>query len=305
MHFFMNLLEWRFKPMQLSVARGLVHHQQIEKWERVDAQNTWPHLYSICKYRLSMLIYVPIPNSSTWKLGLSTIHKIFCWFDVWLYILSSSFLTLTQEHKTLPLSPLHNQQQSNANILPSNPLKTQNHSGDIPNEKKNKKQITKPSKVRGNSSSTFPISQWESAAKHAKAHWVLYSHYHRLGVRDESHQHSSLRDGWVACPPEPWAPKKPCLPFSNDGSCCNLQNLQYGAPTACANSSLWICDDTTCLVTTLSSMTDDSMICININIYIYIYKHGPHIYLDSCVNIHIFASQRLDGWKRETCAALI
>lgn len=79
MHSFMNFLEWRFKPMQLSVARGLVHHQQIEKWERVDAQNTWPHLYSICKYRLYMLIYVPIPNGSTWKLGLSTIHKmIFC-----------------------------------------------------------------------------------------------------------------------------------------------------------------------------------------------------------------------------------
>ena len=41
--------------------------------------NTWPHLYSICKYRLYMLSYVPIPNGSTWKLGLSTIHKmIFC-----------------------------------------------------------------------------------------------------------------------------------------------------------------------------------------------------------------------------------
>lgn len=48
------------------------------------------------------------------------------------------------------------------------------------------------------------------------------------------------------------------------------------------------CVAPTCLVITSSSMTDDSMICINIKkIYIYIYQHGQHIYLDSYVNIHI------------------
>ena len=176
-------------------------------------------------------------------------------FDPWLYlILSSSFLTLTQGHKASPLSPLHYQQQSNGSILPSKPLKTQNHCRDMPNKKKThhkanvsalrEAQLTllirkkplwwdvthlqHPQFVNGKVLQSMP--------RHIKC--CIATTIGSVCVMSPTSTVPCVMAGWhVPCSASSlhekklWfhqlagAPEKPCLPFSNDRSCCNLQNL--------------------------------------------------------------------------------